>query len=492
MTNKSNSESGKNQNFLCIELLKKFSEKEIEGFNHFISCPYFNSDLQLISFFEVLKKKALGRKDFTHELYCRIYEQVFSEKIKNQAPNRVQKKRFNHKLNLLLRLAEHFLYIEAIEENKTYRLDLLYQKILKKEQFKLFNRHINREKKTLETQLEKDVHYHEQNHKIEKNILDYLHRSGRLFKEDNLAELNTQLDIQYLLEKLSVYLTMLSLGDAIKKDYDTSSMEAIDHLLDLPQYADHPLIKIYRTIIDLIKNQNEAAYLHLLQLLDEYVSVISHENIIGFYIAATNFCAQQIRQGNFGYDRLFELYQIMDKRNLLIEGDFIPVGKLKNAVTSGCRTGEFDWARETIEKYRDFISKPIKESVYHFNMGIIAFYQNDYKMALHHFVRVERVNLHYDSDCRVMMVKSHYETDQEYDERTLQIYRSAEKYFKTHSSLTPRNKKAYQNFIRILINLYRIQHRATKMTLSSLKEKLEQQEVNSDKQWLLKKINELK
>jgi len=90
-----------------------------------------------------------------------------------------------------------------------------------------------------------------------------------------------------------------------------------------------------------------------------------------------------------------------------------------------------------------------------------------------------------------MMLKSHYELDKEYDERTLQIYRSAERFFNENKSLNRARKTAYKNFTRTLINVYRIKHQATKMTLGKVKTKLEQQELNSDKSWLLEKIGEL-
>ncbi len=262
-------------------------------------------------------------------------------------------------------------------------------------------------------------------------------------------------------------------------------------VMDLPQYSAHPLIQAYKATIELLKSKTEQAYQNLLNLLASNATVISKGDLNGFYIGAANFCSEQIRKGKFDYHDWFEILKIMEEKDLLIEGDFIPVAKLKNAVTASCRIGKFDWAISIIEKYKPFVRKPVRESVYHYNMGVVAFYQKDYSKALHHFVRVESINLSYDINVRTMIMKAHYEMDKEYDERTLQIYRSTEKYFKTHTVLSPKSRKAYKNFIRILINLYRIRHQATKVTLERLQEKLEKQEVNSDKQWLLKKIKDL-
>ena len=73
----------------------------------------------------------------------------------------------------------------------------------------------------------------------------------------------------------------------------------------------------------------------------------------------------------------------------------------------------------------------------------------------------------------------------------MQIFRTIEKFFYENKLLSQKNSISYRNFIRTLINLYRIRHRTTKMKLKDLKVKLEAQKVNSDKKWLLEKIEEI-
>lgn len=486
-----NKKSENNRKNTCIDLLNTFSEKEMDGLRHLASCSYFNTDKTIVDLLDIIKRDIWHKREFTADLEEIIYHKLFNKKKKKNGLSELEKKRLSTKMSVLTRLAEEFLKIEALKENKAYSSDLLLQKILEKRQYRLFYRQINKDKKQLEKQPYKDFTYHQYQQFIEENTLNELHRSGELLNRDNLDELMYQIDMQYFLKKLSVYMTMLFLQNTSSRIYDTTSAEFMFSVLDLPQYASHPLVQIHRASIDLMQAPSEKNYRQLLTMLHDNESAIPKDDLNGFYVAATNFCAQQIRKGKFDYHELFDLYRTMDEKDLLIEGNFIPVGKLKNTITAGCRVGEFEWAIALTEKYKNAVKKPIRQNVFHFNMGIIAFYQNDYKTALHHLVRVEHINLAYNIDCRNMIIKAHYETDQEYDERTLQIFRSTEKYFNENKELTPRNKKAYKNFIRTLINIYRIRHWATKMTLESIKEKLERQEVNSDKKWLMEKIDEL-
>jgi len=76
----------------------------------------------------------------------------------------------------------------------------------------------------------------------------------------------------------------------------------------------------------------------------------------------------------------------------------------------------------------------------------------------------------------------------------MQAFRSAERFFRNHQSITPKSKRGYKNFIQILIALYRTRHNinAKPEDTERIKDKLNNQKVNSDKRWLLEKIKELR
>jgi len=483
--------SKNNTNVIGISLLNNFSEKEMDGFSHFAACLHFNTDKYVLRLLQILRRDVLGKRQFDEEVKNGVYEKVFSDKVTAKGLNIEQRKRLSAKLTGLTRLAERFLAVEALEENKVYRSDLVCQKLLEKKQYLLFNRIIRKEEKTLTAQPEKGWIYHSLHYQLAKNVMNYLHQTGEISKEDNMPKVLYYMDMRHFLEKLSLYVTMLFKKGKHEQAYDTAPMEITLQLLDLPQYTDQPMLQVYKATIQLIKNQNETAYRQLLDLLECNTSYIPKADLHGFYATLTNFCIRQISKGQFGYQDLFELYQTIEAKNLLLEGDFVSSVNLKSATICACRIGEFEWARELVEKYKPLIRKPIQESVYHFNVGVIAFYRKNYTAALHHFIRVDDVNTDYDINCRIMLMKSHYETDEDYDERTVQIFRAAEKFFKENKHLSPTRKRGYKNFIRILIYAYKFRHLSTKMSLESIKERLDKQDVNSDRigeDWRVKAI----
>jgi len=267
-----------------------------------------------------------------------VYREVFDHlPVPKGALKKNERSWLNQKLNELMRFAELFLSIEQLKKNDDHKCDLLYPELLARKQYQSFKRHVKRDKAVLDKKDNKGAAYYDRKYNIEKAVHDYLHQSGRLFtKEDNLSDLIENLDMSYALYKLGLHTTALSTVYAPdKKTYNLTSMDATAPLLDLPQYTDNPLIILYRANITLMKTESEPAYFSLLNRLNQYESVVSADLLKPFYASAANFCVEQIKLGKLEYNRkMFELYKIMDDKNLLIEKGFIPVVRLKNVVTT--------------------------------------------------------------------------------------------------------------------------------------------------------------
>jgi len=448
--------------FLLIELLNAFSERELADLSHFISCEYFNTDIHAVALLKALQKEVIHKKALDDKVQCSVFQKVFPEKSSpKDTLNKQQKSFLLAKMNVLIRLTETFLCHEALQQNQACKTELLFDKLLEKNQFSLFKRHVTRTRKELDKRPAKGIDEYACQFKMETGIFNHLHKTGEVVVEDNLPYLIKNLDIYYLLNKLNLQVACVSLTHfSAKKSYDYASMQAIQVLLKLPQYANHPLIHIYVIALDLLEHNTTELYEQLVELIEEESSFIPKHDLNHFYMIAANFCGKKIREGKIEYyEHTFELYKKMEEKDLLKEGNFIPVGTLKNVITLSCKLEKFEWAESIIEKYRTSLEKQHANSVYHFNKGAVAFYQNDFKTALSHFIRVEKVNLAYDINCRMMLLKSHYELDEEYDERSIRAFLMAERFIQANKELNTKNKKGYKNFVRILINIYNTRHR---------------------------------
>jgi len=414
--------------------------------------------------------------------------------IRDNLVNAKQKGVLDAIMGKLTALVKKFFAVEVLEENKIYYNMLLCDKLAEKQHFRALERSLNKEQKQLKTLQQQGIDYHFYEYQLEMARLNLLYRQGTILKADNLPELIHSFDTHYLIQKLDFQATALSfMGVSAQKKYDFEVFDATRPLLELGQYATHPLIQTYVTAIRMMQTREQVAYDDLLGLLNEFEAQIPSDNLRDFYKIAGIFCARRIREGKPEYHRhTFDLYKIMEQKNLLREGDFIPIAKLKNIISISCHVGEFDWAAEVLEMNKPFIRKPVRESVYQFNMGAIAFYKKNYHQAISHFIRVDKVDTNYDVNCRVQILKAYYELDEDYDERTMQQFRSTKRFIRENKSLKINGKQGWENFVSAATNLYKVRHRYGKITVERVQHQIDKFKSINDKRWLLEKMEELK
>jgi len=399
----------KQRQFLCIDLLNTFSEKELEGLEDIVSCKYFNSDRYISRLLHSLKKYVLGKNSFTPELHVKVYSEVFTDlPVPKDTLEKKQRNHLNTKMSILIRLAEQFLVVENINNNELQKNELLYDTLLKRRQIRLFEKRMRGDKRTLYEQERVGELFHYQQYTVERKRLDYLFQTGKLAMEDNLPEIIHKLDIYYLIHKLSLYGTALSLRHvSSKKQYDWEQLKiGITALLEHSPYARYPLVELFAACIALLETGDSDAYLKLLALLDEHAKTISTYLLKFFYNTANVYCARQISLGHLEYNKkMFDLQKIMHEKNLFVENNFIQIGQIKNMVTMACRVEEYDWAREILEYYKKFVRRQIRESVYNFNLGVIAFHEKDYEAAHDKFIQVDKIDTVYGADTQMFIPK---------------------------------------------------------------------------------------
>jgi len=482
----------KYNSFILLELLQSFDNAELKGLEQILTCHYFNTDQQLVKLFRLLKKVLAKDKEFDAATQTKIYQQLKPTDAIAKLLTAKQKDYLRAKMSNLLLLAQRFLTIAAIDHNPIPALALNNQQLLEKKQYRLFERQYNKIKKQLEEQDIISIEHYGLTLQLERDKLIFLDQKEQLEKKDNFSELMFHLDLYYLLDKMNLNVAIQSFSSINGKIYDLEAMDAIVPLMNLSTYQNNELIRIYQTVIILLKHNREQDYLLLLELLGKHESLLTKKDTIEFYAAACNFGVMQIRKGNLAYNlRLLNLYKLIESKDVLMNKDLIQVTKLSNIVGLSCRVGEFEWATMLTNKYIPYVAKEMRDSTYHANMGIIEFYKKNYKQAIHHLIRVETIGLTLLLSARVLLLKAHYEIDTTYDELTMKEFRSAEKFVKDNKQLSSHVKNSYKNFIQVLINLYRVKHRVGKRTVASVEEKMNKMEFLSDKQWLREKMKAL-
>jgi len=443
----------------CYQLLLLFDKKDRNHFENFVESSFFNKDKSVIRLYQWLRKylEHPVQKSLRAET---AYRYIFPKKKASETLDTKAAQDLNRLLSKLYELAVDFIRWKKLKTHKAYGEHIVLQEFLDKRASKLFELHFNKhyKNKSKPEKIDIDTYY-------DLFLLEYdyarwnLQQKNHFQKNDNFQNVSDKLTLYYLTRQLDLVCQILILTRQYKMPYNLDHLPHLLSIAELPRFNSEPLLQIYLQAIYIMREEQAVHFEQLKQLLILHEADISYKVQSDMYILATNFCTLRIIAGESNYlEELFGLYQTMSEKNLLIEGEYIPIDKMKNVVSVGCKLRHFDWTRELIESNLKRIAPNVRDSVYHFGMGAIAFYQND----------------------------------QDYSERTERIILSFLAYIKQNRVLSAINKQGYINFTKTLHSLYRIKHHVGKRPLKFVENRLNNYERTNDKKWLLEKIKVLK
>lgn len=494
---------------VSLELLKTLNAKELENFDDYINCNYHNTNKKLCLLFKKLRQYALKTEIFNDEIQLKIYHDVFAKAKNQKILNTVQKKELNKAMNHLLELAESFLMVEQLKQNEAIQYELLFPQLISREQFILYNRRLKTKQKELEKKTKRGLDYYTTSYNLQKYQSGIFYIGNRFAKEDNFNEIQFNLDVKYLLEILRYHLVKISLQKRFAhKQFDFAPYKAIENLVKLDQYKSIPLIQLYLLNINLVEKDDNETFQLLFDTLIKQHELIPTKFLKVFYTNLTNYCAIKIREGDLQfYRKTFDIYismhnlDVLTTRNVREVGLLknIDVGLLKNIITIACWIKEFEWANTILKCYINNVFKEIRQSVFHYNKGIIAFNQYDYSNALIYFNKAQKIDDTHDIGVRISRLKCFYEIDKIYEITTQKIIDNIKVYFASNKRLTENEKKMYKNFIIIFNKLYKFKDipdkrdrlLKIKLALPIIKQDLSNISLLAEKQWLINKIDAL-
>jgi len=246
----------------CIELLNTFTKKEQEEFKLFIKTGFHNTDERIIVLYNELTKHILGKGNLNDTLLQRIYNKVL--KLKNNTLLIKDKKRINKLMSTLTRLAEDFISIKFLQSNNSNKKEILYSALLSKKQFKLLEKHLNSDKKKLLLTEKKNEAYYYFMKQIEHYHFEILHHTGLIAEQDNIKFVNTNLNLYYILQKLNLWISMLTVEQVTHRKFDYEDFKFIENYITNSTYKKNPTIILNLAMINLLQSKTGTCYNALL------------------------------------------------------------------------------------------------------------------------------------------------------------------------------------------------------------------------------------
>ena len=475
--------SGIENSKLCL-LLETFTTKEITNFCDFISSPFYNKNKNLITLTKELVK--------THPNYFKV--------SKDKLENKSKSTNIVRDMSLVLKLAERFLVICHIEENKTLREFTKISELNKRALGKAIQGSIKSFKSDLKNTKIKSFNELLYNYLVDEEIDSAYNKDGNLPYSGALLDKAESLDVFYVFSKLKMYIEMHMRERIMNVSYEKTFFDEIKIFIDDHPYLleKHPSLQIYLMLIDLLKDEvSRSQYAEYFSSIKEYIGVTPRGEASNFIQHAINHC---IKMMNTGHNYLLELFDAMKfqvEEGLLVVEGFVHDRSYKNIIEVALRVNEQDWAERFLETHIKFIPQDDREMIYNCNKASILLFKREYKAALRSLTFVNFKNVFYDMYSRSLMIKIYFETNDTISVETcLNNYRS---FLKREKSLADLQRSMYQNFIKYTTSLTRIKDKVniyseeiltTKLTAIQLE--MQQEKYISDKSWLMRQVDELK
>lgn len=423
-------------NSKVIQVLKKFSNKELEHFADFTNSPYFNKNATVHTIYLQLKER-LNKKTTQSLSYDDLLKSNYSKK-----EQRIEKLR--NDLSVLYKLIKQFLAYQNLEQTD-FTFDLAMLKAAQsKQETQLF------EKESVRIKLKLDSQDHNSFASFQFYDLQdehFQHKRLRKFDE-NIQHKMDALDEYYIGLKIREACEMLNRNAIYQQKCAIRLAEIFDIISENNEIAQFKAsTQIYFLVYNMLKSNERADYLKLVDSLEN--SDIPKSEMREFFIHAQNFCTRKINAGESSYfEDLFELFkQLIDKELVLVDNQ-IPHTTYKNIVTVALNVQQHKWTLDFIEAYAQYLKPNISRSAYSYNLAKYNYQVGDFETAIDLLQSVDYEDNYYQIDARYLLLTIFYETNEH--EALLYQIDAFKLYLKRNKNINIKTRDAIIGFLKML------------------------------------------
>ena len=250
-----------------------------------------------------------------------------------------------------------------------------------------------------------------------------------------------------------------------------------------------PPIAIYNTISKTQLNQDDKEnYYQLKQQVEEFIDYFPDSEIREIYDALLSFCVRMVNKGNLEFqEETLDAYKGALEKETVFENGYIIAINFNNIVFFALRAGEYDWAAQFVEDYKDRLNDSDRTSSVAFSSARIEFYRQNYDKVIGLLQEVEMNSAVYNLSSKTILLLSYYELD-EFDALDSFI-NSFRVYLNREKSISARKKGTYKNLLKYVSRLINLRD-GDKEGLRNLKTEIEETSGVGSKPWLLQKLYE--
>jgi hypothetical protein len=476
-----------------ILILKKLDSREFREFGELVHSSFFNKNQSAIKLYDYLKKHY---PVFAPETVAKeyVYTKIFHKADYNDGFMRSVI--FN-----LAALAEEYLKQVSLKRNTAQGSILLLGELNRRKLEKILVKNFSQAEKQIEALKDSGSNYYYYKYVYEDLVNSYAnwsrYKSKNLsgYADKGMANENNYLTNFFLIRTLTIYALFLTKGENISFEFNTGFLDdAVRYILkNENEFAGTPAVMLYVNAIMLLKHKTDNYYYKLKESLSlpEGITTDQKYNI---HNLLQTYCVHKGYSGETGFRKeRFELYKLALEKNFYRATQDIYFDDLQfpNIVRTAISLGEYRWAEEFINKYKDELSPDNKHIVAGYVTGHLLFAKGEFEKALKVLTGIKSVrHIQYKVIIRNLMLMVYYELSYfDQSENLLASYRQYlsrnEKYF------AARRFERLSDFIKYYSALLKIKFKPDENELAGIIVGLGKNNNVLEREWLSEKAKEM-
>lgn len=471
-----------------IDLLRKFSHKELKEFGEYVSSPFFNKNHSVIKLYDYLRKQY---PDFNVRKLKKeyVYGKIFPKAVYNDGFMRTIM--FN-----LANLAEDFLTFKRVKLYYFTEKKFLLYELNERELDRLFEKNMKIISKKLTDEQIKDADYYYNMYNIEYENLYYLGRTNldkieSIVKKSDVEDMFNHLTYFYLIHAMTHYTYFLNIMELYRFSFKTDVFEDILKILRADSYLEVPAVSLsYNVLMLFLSEDDDSHFYKTKELLEKHKDEFNRDQINNAYLNLKNYCKRMILKGRENFlKELFKIYKIDIGNKTYMTLNDMSFRYYTDVVETALKLKEYSWVKEFIEKYRSSLTADSRENTYLYALALYEFAVKNFEKSLELLSTVKYNDVYHKLKYRSLMLMLCYELD--YVELLLSHLDSFNHFLLNDNLISNERKIYYSGFIKYIRNLSGLRDKVKKQDLQSLKQKVTEDRALYNKEWVIEKIDEL-
>ena len=454
-------------------LIKKLTKKEKTKLKQFLASPFFNKRADLQQLFLLLEKGKI------------IEKQAAFAKIYPNTPYNDAKMRLC--MSLLFQQIEQFLLVNDYlsENNDTQRANRLINIYVEKDLPKHTETAVKNAKIHLENMPLRNADFFNKKQELAYEI--FQNNNNQTAETDRqLNEISSALDVGFILKKLKLASVKITLQSVYGVASEIHFLEECLAHIQQHDLLKEPAIAVYFHCFQFLKNPNEVTHFEQFKtLFFKHYPRFSASEISDLLIASINFCIKQYHSGHRNFlESHLELYQFGFKNEIFLVNGELSRYTYQNAVTFGLILKAYDWVRDILENYKNYLPKQFKISTYSFNAARLYYEQNDKNEALTLLQKADSRDVLLSLAAKMLQLQIYYELE-EFD--LLHSHINATRTYIRRKKIMGYHHEVYSNSLKFAQKLVDL-NPYDKNERQQLKADILATKVLAEREWLLKQV----